>query len=46
MDLLEVEIQTHKIIDEDTISEKWIEQLMYRGGEVAMRKGNSDGYNE
>ncbi len=46
MDLLEVEIQTHKIIDEDTISEKWIEQLMYRGGEVATRKGNSDGYNE
>ena len=23
-----------------------IEQLMYRGGEVATRKGNSDGYNE
>ena len=33
-------------IDRDTTSEKWIEKLMYRGREVARRKGNTDGYNE
>ena len=45
MDMVEIEIQTHKLIDQDTISEEWIEKLMYRGREVR-RKGNSDGYNE
>lgn len=38
MDMVEIEIQTHKLIDQDTISEEWIEKLMYRGREVR-RKG-------
>lgn len=33
MDMVEIEIQAHKIKDGDATSEEWIEKLMYRGKE-------------
>lgn len=46
MDMVEIEIQVHKIINGDATSEKWIEKLMYRGREVAKRKENNGEYYE
>lgn len=31
MDMVEIEIQEHNIINSDAASEEWIEKLMYRG---------------